>query len=494
MVNEITASHRAKSGEEMMLPLVRLRVDYTGFSTVNPQRFGQKFVGKVASPHDILLFTKSSKKRAEQQGDGGGADLGGPMLRPEELNQQSIEALLNESNLSMEVLAMQDLGLALHDFVNKDDKMAFHARVKARLEDTQSKLLVEDAPPGSGNPATAVQDESARLLENLSRMKKDSPAQSSGAYRDVAPTGAASPAAANGATMRHREASESGRAPSQEPSQLHTPMAVDDDDFTDGAATPVGRSFAVGAGSRAATGAARRASSATSPAEPVGRGRGRGSRGGKPPAAQSRGLKQSLLLMPTGPSQRQTSQRAAAAVAASALREEATNGEEAGGDEIASDSDDEDAAKALEEEYEDRGNELSDEEEEEEGRKGGKKRAAPKGRGRGAGAAAKRGRISSGTSASAGAPRGRGAGSSRQSLSAGSPGAGRLSGSAGIVADDEDEEEEQAEEERGGAHGRRGEVGPTGRLALSGSTSQSLRQTAFPAGGVGKWGSLRKGK
>lgn len=45
------------------LPLIRLRVDYTGFTTVNSQRLGQKFVGKVANPHDILLWAKSSKRK-----------------------------------------------------------------------------------------------------------------------------------------------------------------------------------------------------------------------------------------------------------------------------------------------------------------------------------------------------------------------------------------------------------------------------------------------
>jgi double-strand break repair protein MRE11 len=34
------------------------QVDYTGFSTINVQRFGQKFVGKVANPHDVLLWHK----------------------------------------------------------------------------------------------------------------------------------------------------------------------------------------------------------------------------------------------------------------------------------------------------------------------------------------------------------------------------------------------------------------------------------------------------
>lgn len=38
-------------------PLIRLKVEYSGgFSTINPQRFGQRFVGRVANPNDILLF------------------------------------------------------------------------------------------------------------------------------------------------------------------------------------------------------------------------------------------------------------------------------------------------------------------------------------------------------------------------------------------------------------------------------------------------------
>ena len=42
-----------------------LQVDYTGFSTINAQRFGQKFVGKVANPHDILLWHKAPARKAK---------------------------------------------------------------------------------------------------------------------------------------------------------------------------------------------------------------------------------------------------------------------------------------------------------------------------------------------------------------------------------------------------------------------------------------------
>lgn len=40
----------------------------------------------------------------------------------------------------MEILPVQTLGLALHDFVNKDDKMAFHTCVKSSLEETQVSI------------------------------------------------------------------------------------------------------------------------------------------------------------------------------------------------------------------------------------------------------------------------------------------------------------------------------------------------------------------
>lgn len=42
------------------LPLVRLKVNYTGYSVINSKRFGQDFVGRVANPGELLLF--SSKR------------------------------------------------------------------------------------------------------------------------------------------------------------------------------------------------------------------------------------------------------------------------------------------------------------------------------------------------------------------------------------------------------------------------------------------------
>ncbi|CAA6667556.1 unnamed protein product [Spirodela intermedia] len=132
------SSRKADNRSELKLPLVRVKVDYSGFMTINPQRFGQKYVGKVANPQDILIFSKAAKKRqpGEKTDDS-------EKLRPEELNQQNIEALLAESNLKMEILPVNDLDIALHDFVNKDDKMAFYSCLQHTLEDTRNKLSLE---------------------------------------------------------------------------------------------------------------------------------------------------------------------------------------------------------------------------------------------------------------------------------------------------------------------------------------------------------------
>ncbi|KAL6574959.1 meiotic recombination [Orobanche minor] len=130
-----SANKKSTKKAEVKLPLVRIKVDYSGFMTINPQRFGQKYVGKVANPQDILIFSKASRKGSSE-----GKIDDSERLRPEELNQQNIEALVAESNLKMEILPVNDLDVALHNFVNKDDKMAFHSCLQYNLEETRSKI------------------------------------------------------------------------------------------------------------------------------------------------------------------------------------------------------------------------------------------------------------------------------------------------------------------------------------------------------------------
>ncbi|RRT51084.1 hypothetical protein BHM03_00006182 [Ensete ventricosum] len=45
--------------------------------------------------------------------------------------------------LKMEILPVNDLDIALHDFVSKDDKMAFYSCLQNNLEETRNKLVAE---------------------------------------------------------------------------------------------------------------------------------------------------------------------------------------------------------------------------------------------------------------------------------------------------------------------------------------------------------------
>ncbi|XP_021758718.1 LOW QUALITY PROTEIN: double-strand break repair protein MRE11-like [Chenopodium quinoa] len=130
------SNRKAVNKAEVKLPLVRVKVDYSGFMTINPQRFGQKYVGKVANPQDILIFSKASRVKNRSEGKIDNSEK----FRPEELNQQNIEALVAESNLKMEILPVNDLDIALHNFVSKDDKLAFHACLQHNLDETHSKI------------------------------------------------------------------------------------------------------------------------------------------------------------------------------------------------------------------------------------------------------------------------------------------------------------------------------------------------------------------
>lgn len=102
--------------------LVRVRVEHTGFSSLNNQRFGAKFVGEVANPTELLLFHR--RKEAKLAGT---ARAKKPLLKdpivPDDNERASVETLLmvqlDAPEQRMVLLSKEDLGSALEDFVHK---------------------------------------------------------------------------------------------------------------------------------------------------------------------------------------------------------------------------------------------------------------------------------------------------------------------------------------------------------------------------------------
>ncbi|MEW5311761.1 MAG: hypothetical protein WDW38_003448 [Sanguina aurantia] len=124
-------------GTPPLLPVIRLRVNYTGYSTINAQRFGQKYVGKVANPHDVLDMHKEAVKRLQPE-TLEEANQRAESLRPEPLDQHRIEDLIAQNLPSdMQVLQQEELANALHDYVEKDNKQALHEMVANALDKTK---------------------------------------------------------------------------------------------------------------------------------------------------------------------------------------------------------------------------------------------------------------------------------------------------------------------------------------------------------------------
>nr|XP_048332364.1 double-strand break repair protein MRE11 isoform X2 [Ziziphus jujuba var. spinosa] len=327
-------------------PFEYTEVDYSGFMTINPQRFGQKYVGKVANPQDILIFSKASRKgRSEAKFDDS------ERLRPEELNQQNIEALIAENNLKMEILPVNDLGIALHNFVNKDDKMAFYSCVQYNLQETQNKIAKD---------SDTLKFEEEDLILKVGECLEERVKERSTCSRDSVLFTSTSQSLED---LRKKSTSGIGNA-----------ISFSDDEDT----TQISGSKSTARGrkgsSRSSVGTSELDTGKTST-----RGRGRGRGRGR---ASSISLKQTTLDAALGFRQ---SQRSASAAANAALRSVAEDG-----DNVDSPSSEEAERLGI--------NEADDSSENDESILGkGSKRAAPRGRGKGSTQSSKRGRKSDNT-------------------------------------------------------------------------------------------------
>ncbi|KAG6433935.1 hypothetical protein SASPL_105554 [Salvia splendens] len=346
-------NQKAVKKQELKLPLVRI---------------------KVANPQDILIFSKASKKA---HGDGKIDDS--ERLRPEELNQQNIEALVAESNLKMEILPVNDLDDALHSFINKDDKMAFYSCLKYNLEETRNKISL--------NPDAQKFEEEDIIVkvgeycvpdilvfiyafyyfvkrgadQNIERVKE----------RSLKPRDSQQ-LMFSGQPLNVRSRSSQG--------VTGTTSFSDDED-----ATPLTGSKSTRKGRKEPSQSLKSSQDITEASKPAGKGRGRGRGRGRGSSI----LKQTTLDTSLGFRHSQRSASVATAVPVPSLADEE--------DEVDSDSNDETARVDV--------HDIADDSDEDETLQGkGRKRAAPRGRGRGRGrgkaSTSKRGRTTDNSSSS----------------------------------------------------------------------------------------------
>uniref|UniRef100_A0A8H7N0W2 Double-strand break repair protein n=1 Tax=Bionectria ochroleuca TaxID=29856 RepID=A0A8H7N0W2_BIOOC len=131
--------------EDRPLPLIRLKVEFSAlegglFECENPQRFSNRFAGRVANTNDVIYFHR--KKKQERK-----TNATNPTQALEALNDSSdavkVESLVTEflQAQSLKVLPQGPFGDAVNRFVTKDDKHAMELFVTDHLTGQVQQML-----------------------------------------------------------------------------------------------------------------------------------------------------------------------------------------------------------------------------------------------------------------------------------------------------------------------------------------------------------------
>lgn len=156
MVEEANAGWLALQDEdedevgEPPLPLIRLRVEYSAgergnFDCENPQRFSNRFVGRVANTNDVVYFHR--KKSGARRG-GASADLPAEALESLAASTSiKVDRLVSEflAAQSLKILPQAPFGDAVNQFVSKDDKHAMETFVSESLAGQVRQMLDLDS-------------------------------------------------------------------------------------------------------------------------------------------------------------------------------------------------------------------------------------------------------------------------------------------------------------------------------------------------------------
>jgi double-strand break repair protein MRE11 len=134
---------------EPPLPLIRLRVDYTppeggAYHLDNPQRFSNRFVGRVANQTDVVQFHRKrapSTRATKNQPDMPDADAFAEMS----LDRIKVEKLVQEflTAQSLTILPQHTFSDAVGQFVDKDDKSAMGQFIHDSLESQVAAIMAD---------------------------------------------------------------------------------------------------------------------------------------------------------------------------------------------------------------------------------------------------------------------------------------------------------------------------------------------------------------
>ncbi|KAK4120370.1 DNA repair exonuclease [Parathielavia appendiculata] len=154
MIEEANAAWRSIHGEvdedeRQPLPLIRLKVEYTApegaeYEVENPQRFSNRFAGKVANQNDVVYFYRKKVTASRKVNVRGELPASVAEVFGSTDDVVKVDTLVQEffAQQSLKILPQAPFGDAVNQFVSKDDRHAVEMFVMDSLS-TQVKGLLQ---------------------------------------------------------------------------------------------------------------------------------------------------------------------------------------------------------------------------------------------------------------------------------------------------------------------------------------------------------------
>ncbi|KAG2421176.1 double-strand break repair protein mus-23 [Aspergillus terreus] len=163
---------------EVPLPLVRLRVEIStpeggSYDCENPQRFSNRFVGKVANVNDVVQFYRKKKSATTRKKDDDVDEAA--MSHLSTLDTVKVEQLVREflAAQSLTILPQNSFGDAVAQFIDKDDKHAMEMFVNESLESQIKHLMDLDRDSDDADEEEAAQSSLQQAMEKYRGQMED---------------------------------------------------------------------------------------------------------------------------------------------------------------------------------------------------------------------------------------------------------------------------------------------------------------------------------
>ncbi|KAF3185756.1 meiotic recombination [Orbilia oligospora] len=171
---QLEAGGEEVAEEDVPLPLIRLRVEYSAtdgkFEVENPQRFSNRFVGRVANINDVVQFYRRKAapiRRTREDGTVVEADSESILAQyGGKVENIRVENFVKEylTSKSLNILPHNGLGNAVGQYIDKGDSHAVEEFLKDSL-DTQFKKVLEYNVTDADGIREAMTIEKSKLEE-----------------------------------------------------------------------------------------------------------------------------------------------------------------------------------------------------------------------------------------------------------------------------------------------------------------------------------------